>query len=281
MPPAKRGARPAARPGRSAQAAREAPQAVEVDAVEINITDLSAHDEATNMLVYGPSGQGKTTLISFAPNATFLSTENPVSAKLAGSKAKLMRTRTWGEVRGAIAKADRTLGPDEWLLVDSITKMQRLHIRSLLEQQHEMNSNRDLDIPALQDHQKWQNQFMRFIDHLYDAPYNVIIAATAMVREDSNGDDEYLPELIGGKAWWSIARYLCAQADVVLYYGISKEVDSNSDPLRYALAQPRPPYTAKDRFSALGKGQFVGHQEYGAMAEWIDMIEGAKEDAAS
>jgi hypothetical protein len=150
--------------------------------------------------------------------------------------------------------------------------MQRLQIRGILKNQNEQNSSRDLDIPGLQDHQKWQNQFMRFVDRIYDAPYNSIIVAQSMIREDNEGDEQVLPALIGGQSWVDISHYMCAQADIVLYYAIAPNKNKNAQTTRRVLAQPYPPYFAKDRYDALGFSQDVAPGEYGAMEEFIRMI---------
>ena len=81
---AKRGARPSGR--NTAKDSRESPQAIEADEVEIELEDLSSFSESINILIYGPSGHGKTVLAGGAPNATFVSTEKGVvAARIAGS----------------------------------------------------------------------------------------------------------------------------------------------------------------------------------------------------
>lgn len=264
-----------ARPRKSGTATqnRDNPKSVEMPTVTIEIEDLATHRESTNILLYGPSGNGKTTLAGGAPNATFLSTESGVvSAKLSGSKARLMRAKSWAHCIAGVNKAEEELGENDWLIVDSVSKMQRLQIRGLLQHQNMMNGSRDLDIPGLQDHQKWQNQFIRFIDRIYDAQFNSIVVAQSMVREDQHGDDQVLPALIGGKSWIDISHYMCAQADVVLYYAVSETASTDEITVRRALAQPYPPYFAKDRYDVLGKYQDVEEGDYGVMAEMIELI---------
>lgn len=280
MPPARRGARPGVRTAGTKPRAgkvddRENPQRMEVAEVIVEIQDLSTFQESINILVYGPSGHGKTDLIGSAPNATFLSTESgTVTAKMAGSKAKLMRVPTWEHVVKGIEIAGQTLGPKDWLLVDSVTKMQRLFLDWILRMNFEGNSNRDRDIPAIQDHQKWQNGFMRFVDTLVNAPYNTIMTATQMHKEDEEGDDLIMPHIIGKN--YEISDYVQAQVDVMLHYSLHKD---GKKIYRRALAQPDPPYRAKDRFSALGYYQDVDNGDHEAMADFIGMIEDARASA--
>lgn len=269
MPP-KRGARKALPASRVKE--REAPQSVEEPEVVVEITDMDDFNEAIKILIHGPSGHGKTVLAGGAPNATFITTEKGViAAKRAGSKARVMRTPSWPHVVAAKARADREFGPDDWVILDSLTKMQVLMIRWILESIHEQNSARDLDIPAIQDHQKWQNYFKRFFDQLIDAPYNVIFITTEMYREDKDGDTIVLPAITGKD--YEICNYIRAQTDVNLYYGITDKT-ADGTPVRRALAQPVPPFVAcKDRYNALGRYQDVPDDDFTAMREFIEMIE--------
>jgi hypothetical protein len=174
-------------------------------------------------------------------------------------------------------KADQTLGKDEWLIIDSLTKMQVLYLRWILKTIHEQNGSRDLDIPAIQDHQKWQNGFKRFVDHMIDAQYNTIFVCTAMIKDDEEGEEIVMPDITGKN--YAISGYIQAQMDVTLYYAVSKQATTAENTVRRALAQPFPPYVAKDRFNALGKFQDVDEGDYTAMAEFIQMIEEAKAKA--
>src|SRR6266852_3960623 len=121
MPP--RGAR---RTGRSA--AREAPATIQETEVEIAIEDLADFNESINILLHGPSGHGKTVLAGGAARdyrCVFLSTEaGVVSAKRAGSRAQVMRAPDWEHVVAGARRAKEELSTEDWLIVDSGTKMQ-------------------------------------------------------------------------------------------------------------------------------------------------------------
>lgn len=276
---ARRGARTRSRKPAGAGSPESGGRYGEPVTVEIHEEDIGEVKEPINILLFGPSGHGKTALASSAPNATYLTTEKGViSAKRTGNRAKVWRAPDWAHALAGIKKAEAELGEDDWLIVDSATKMQRLQLRWILETQVEQSARRDIDLPEVQDHQKWQNQFVRFIDRIYDMPCNTILIATSMIREDKEGDDEVIPELMGGESWRAISHYMCSQAGIVLYYAMAKEKDEEGMPLRYALAQPSPPYVAKDRYTALGFGQYVGHDDFTAMSDWIKWIKEAAEE---
>lgn len=261
----KRGARRA-----TAKQGREAPPSIEVSEISIEIEDLSEFNESINWLIYGPSGHGKTSLAGGAPRSCFISTEKGVvAAKRTGSKSKLLRAPDWEHVVAAKKYADEHFGPEDWIILDSLTKMQVLMIRWILRTINQGNSSRDLDIPAIQDHQKWQNYFKRFVDQLIDAPYNTIFICTEMYREDQDGETIVLPSITGKD--YEICNYIRAQMDVVAYYSLTDKTE-NGEPVRRALFQPYPPYEAKDRYDTLGRYQDVPDGDYTAMADFIEMI---------
>lgn len=268
-----RGSRPAAKVG-----GREAPGAINEDVVEVNIEELSSHNESVNWMIYGPSGAGKTVLAGHAPRSTFLSTEKGViSAKIAGSTSQLIRAPHWEHVVAGKRLADKQLKTGDWLIADSITKMQVLNIRWILRKIHEDNDSRDLDIPAIQDHQKWQNYFKRFIDELIDAPYNVIFIATEMRKEDEEGEDLVLPAITGKN--YEVCNYIRAQMDIVSYYAVAPSKNRNDPITRRLMSQPYPPYVAKDRYDALGRWWDVPDGEYDTIIDMITEIEKAEKKA--
>jgi AAA domain len=257
----------------TARQQRENPEAIEVETadVEIHIEQLAATNPSINWLIHGPSGHGKTTLCGGAPNATFLSCERgSISAKRTGSKAGLMKAPDWEHMVAGTALAMKELGPDDWLIVDSLPRAQTLYIRWLLRMRHEENSSRDLDIPAIQDHQKWQNAYLRWVDSLIDAQFNVLAIATSMYKTDENGDDLVLPAISGKD--YAIAGTVCAAFDIVSYMSVAPQRDEDGNAIRRLLFQPFPPYFAKDWYGCFGRQQDVYDGEFGVMAEFIQMI---------
>jgi AAA domain len=258
-------------------------RSLEVAEVTIEIEDLQSFTDSINILIHGPSGHGKTVLAGGAARdyrCVFLTTEKGVvSAKRAGSTAQIMRAPDWEHTMAGLAKADAKLGPEDWLIVDSGTKMQTLYIRWILQQANMQNSARDLDIPAIPDHQKWQNGFMRFTDRIIDAPYNSIFITTSMTVEDAEGETRVIPHILGKKG--EISDYISSQFDAVLYYAVAPQKSRASAQTRYILAQPYPPYLAKDRYNALGRWQDVKEGDYTAMSDFIGMIQDSMKEGSN
>jgi len=253
--------------------------------VEIEEVTLAAHNTSTNIILYGPPGVGKTVLAGGAPNSVFLSTEleGAMSAKVTGSRARLWPAPSWPHAVAGIKKAEAELTDLDWLIVDSGTDMQELYMRWILEVENSRNPARDLDIPAVQNHQKYQNGFKRWYSKIIKAPYNSIFICNSMVAADAEGEARVIPLLLGKKG--EISDYISAAAGVVLYYSVareSREADAvGPDIVRRILAQPFPPWLAKDRYGALGTSMDVLDREYGKMAEIIDLIDRAKKKASN
>jgi hypothetical protein len=248
--------------------------------VEIVEEDLatSGRTATKNILIHGPSGHGKTLLAGGAANGdrpvTFLSTETEgvASARAVGSQARLWRCPTWEHAVAGVRKAEQEFTIDDWLVVDSGTKMQEMYMRWILQREHDVNQLRDLDIPAIQNHQKYQNGFKRWTDRLIDGDFNVIFITTSMTADDAEGEERIIPHLLGKKG--EISDYVSAQFSVALYYAVARESrDMRGPVVRRALAQPYPPWYAKDRYMALGKFWDVEEGDYFAMSAMIEAIE--------
>jgi hypothetical protein len=240
--------------------------------ITVNPEELANFNESFNWCIYGDSGVGKTVFASFAPRGYILSTEKGViSAKRVGSTAKLLRAPTWDHVEASIEWSDKNLTEDDVLIVDSVTKMQELVIRWWLQIQHDENAARDLDIPQIQDHQKWQRMFMRFINHIIDAPYNSIFVATAMRKEDEEGDDLVLPNIVGKD--YAIAQNFCADMDMVSCLRVKKRSNIDAPRESMLINDTWPPYFAKDRFNVLPRWETIPDGEEGGYDSIIEMIE--------
>jgi len=290
MPPRKAGPgalRPARAVRRRTVEDGDSPASMIEATVEIEEVQLASFNPATNILIHGPSGHGKTVLAggayasSYVDNIVFLSTEleGAVSAKVTGSQARLWPAPTWEHAVAGVRKAVNELGDRDWLVCDSGTKMQELYMRWILAKVNAKNPHRDLDIPDVREHQKYQNGFKRWYDTIINARFNSIFITQSMTVEDAEGESRVIPLLLGKKG--EISDYCSGQAGVGIYYSVSRESreeEATGDAIiRRALFQPYPPWWAKDRYDALGFSRDVESGDYTAMARMIDDIERVKE----
>jgi len=238
---------------------------------------MAQFDEPKNICVYGPSGVGKTVLVAGTPRSMFLTTEKGLaSAKRSGSVSRIIRAYDWEHILAGKRKADQILKKDDWLLVDSGTRMQTEYMRWILRMAHRKNSSRSLEIPALQDHQQYQNGFKNFVDSILDAPYNSIFVFGEMEIPGEDDEMEKVPHIEGGRTF-QVCRYIIGQFDVGIRYSVSKSLSEPGHTVRLALTQPTENCWAKDRYMALGDWQTVEPREWNAMAQFIDMIENPEE----
>lgn len=168
------------------------------------IISLEDDEESVNLMVYGAPGTGKTVLGGSADRALFLAPEDDgtISAKRQGSSAKkwpgLNTFEDWANAINRIAEEIDSISENfDWLVIDSITHLQRLTMRQILDDALEDNPERDPDIPQMQDWQKYQNMFLRFVQMVNDLPINVLWTALVRAEEDEDGEDFLTPDIQG------------------------------------------------------------------------------------
>lgn len=227
------------------------------------IVDLEDYDESVNMLIIAESGWGKTVLAGTAdqrkdggPKALFLATETgTISAKRKGSTASLWPIKTWADLQSAFNYLARGGGCEEyqWVLLDSITEMQKLSMDAALRKAVQENSSRDPDVPAIQDYMKNQQQTLNFLRRFNELPINCLYTALPYRLEDEEGKPYFLPALDGKQG--GIAQQAMGYMHVV-GHGVKRMVklsDDKTKGVRRVFFQSTGPYKAKDRYGVLGR----------------------------
>lgn len=245
------------------------------------IVSLDDFTEGINMCIYADSGIGKT-VFAGSDNTLFLALAiegGTISAKRQGSKAKVWKISTWDELNDAYEWLE--MNPDhgfDWVCIDSVTAMQKLCMRGILDAAVAENASRDLDIPALQDWQKYYNLFDRFITAFNDLPCNILYTATVMQNEDQDGESIVMPNLVGRGSGYSISQSFCASLGVVGYLEkttAGKRDDAETS--RRILFESMPPRFAKDRYDVLPRWFPVtqGEKQLNTLASLTKLIEGS------
>lgn len=194
------------------------------------IVDLSDFDESINLLVYGPSGVGKTVFGGSGSRVLYLAVEKgTVSARRQGSKAKVWPVNEWDDLEAAYVWLEENPDAFDWVVLDSITEMQQMAIRAILKKANEENSSRDLDIPAIQDHQKWQNIYKRFINYFVELPVNCLFIALVRTAQDEDKNEFLTPDIQGKN--YQLSQYTCGQMSAYGYMNARKVAlkDENGD----------------------------------------------------
>lgn len=186
--------------------------------------EMESVDESANLLVYGPSGVGKTVFGGSAENVLFLAVEQgTISAKRQGSTAKVWRIKKWPDLTEAYSWLEDN--PDhgfDWVVLDSLTQMQNMAMRYILDEAVRIKEDRDPDLPAIQDYLKLQNMFKRFVLQFCDLPVNVLF--TALVRNETDEEDGspfVIPD-IQGKGY-EVSQYICGMMSAYGYMRIKRK----------------------------------------------------------
>jgi hypothetical protein len=243
--------------------------------------DMETYTESQNWLVYGPTGSGKTPWLSLQPRTLVIACDNQgtISAKRAGSTAKVFRVYKWQDFETVYkwlrAHPDRF----DWVVIDTVTMAQTRLLRSILEYEHKRNpAKRSLYIPAISDHQMWQNMLKNMVTDFNELPFNTVWTAQEMERENAEGDMVVWPFLPGGKQGYEMSAWLCSQIHVVGRIGVRMR-GSGADrrPVRTILLDNRPPYVCRDRYGVLPKTAVIrdGEQNRTTFAELTGLIEAA------
>lgn len=174
--------------------------------VESKIISLQDDDDYVNILVYGDSGVGKTVLAGSDDRVLFVAPEDQgtLSAKRAGSSADKWPVKHWDDLYEAyeyfweLTDAGKEI-PYNWIALDSLSELQDLAMRGILDEAVRQNPDRDPDIPALQDWQKYYNIVERLIKGFNSLPVNVIYTALARPALMPDSTEKLVPDLQGKK----------------------------------------------------------------------------------
>jgi hypothetical protein len=248
-----------------------------------NIIDLEDYTESINMCIYSDSGVGKT-VFAGTDNVLFLALKaekGTISAKRMGSKGKVWKINDWNELDDAYDWLyEHPNHGFDWVVIDSVTAMQKQLMASILERDHKANPKRNIDRPEIQNWQEFYNGFDRMVVAFNDLPVNVLYLATVMQNEDPEGEEVVIPNLYGRGSGYSVSAGFCASLMVVGY--LYKEVTGKKEQatsVRKIQFDNLPPIFAKDRYNCLPRFYTVseGTKQVGNLRDIRRIIESSAE----
>lgn len=172
-------------------------------AVASKIRPLQEDQIYWNIMIYGESGIGKTVLAGSDDRVLFIAPEDSgtLSAKRHGSKADKWPVKSWNDLLEAYEycyeQIEAGTFPYDWIAIDSLTEMQYMAMQHVLKQVVEENPNRDPDVPAIQDWQRYYIIFEKMVRAFNDLNCNILYTALARKVEDAEGEDFYVPDIQG------------------------------------------------------------------------------------
>lgn len=208
-----------------------------------------------NMLIYGESGVGKTTLMGsvdlvpeMRPMLTIDVEGGTMSLSHSYPDVDVVRVKTWKEMQQVYDELYHGHHKYQSVGVDSLTETQKFSMYNIMEDLKKNKPEADPDVPGMREWGKNIEQLRRFVRGFRDLPMNTIF--TALVRADKNtktGAVTKKPSL-SGKVADEVAGFL----DIVAY-AYTKIVRENDESVykRLLLTQPTEEIIAKDRTGKL------------------------------
>lgn len=224
------------------------------------VLDLDDFKESYNICIYGDPGAGKTPLAATLPNAMMTATEQgTISAfrYLKGkSDLKVTRAHDFAEFRRTFLWMRDVAIPEEryeWWIVDSVTKLQEMVLRHVLDEMYANNKHRDPDLPDKAEHQKWQVRFKKYVNAINDLPINVLWTAHTMRDVDEVGDVTVLPLLQGKNGTddpKTMSIWFSGGVSLLGYLGIDEDEVAEAPNRRLLIKRTGDysSYIVKDRF---------------------------------
>jgi phage nucleotide-binding protein len=218
----------------------------------LKITKAQKRSPFLNMLIYGDSGIGKTTL---AASAMAVSEMAPVllidyeggteSLRHSYPEVDVLRVQNWLDMQKVYDELHAGRHPYKTVILDSLTEIQKFSMYQIMADLiAEKGDDVDPDIPGMREWGKNVEQIRRFVRAFRDLPMNTIF--TALAKDDKNprtGKTKTLPSLSG-----KVAAEVPAFLDVVVYYYLKRVGD---DEQRLLLCNATEGNIAKDRTSKL------------------------------
>lgn len=223
----------------------------------LNVTPVTERSQFFNMLVYGQSGTGKTTLAGSADAVPqmrpvlFIDIEGgTTSLTHSYPDVETVRVNTWKQMQEVYNELHNGGHGFNTIVLDSLTEIQKFNMYQVMADAAQKRDNVDIDVPAQREWGISLEQTRRLVRGFRDLEMHTIFTALAKDDKDSRtGIVSTLPSLPG-----KLAGEIAAFLDIVMYYYV-KEVPADDGEgtvfKRLLLSQKTSQIIAKDRSGKL------------------------------
>lgn len=221
----------------------------------LQVTPVQERSSYYNILLYGDSGTGKTTL---AGSADAVPSMRPVlfidieggteSLKHSYPEVDTVRVTTWKEMQSLYdALYDGDHGYNT-VVLDSLTEIQKFNMYDIMHGVVQKRPDLDPDIPSMREWGKNLEQIRKMVRGFRDLEMHTIFTALARSDKDSKTGITSVKPSLSGKLADEIAAFL----DVVGYYYVKQMGDGeDAEFRRFLLTQKTDQQIAKDRSGKL------------------------------
>lgn len=224
-----------------------------------NILDLakpvSEVSTSVNMLLYGDSGVGKTVFAGSGrekgKNDLIIDVEGgTLSAARSNSQANVIPATDYDTFVSIVDAIEKEPDRFEWVIVDSLTKLQDVIWNKILEEAVAKSPSRSPYKKELQEYGEAQSRLKDLVERLKNSEANVLFLALADTEVDEDGNNVRVPSIHGSQG--RVQAWVSAQMDVVAYLRVVQTKEGN---VRVSHFNKTPEFYAKDRLKLYpGKG---------------------------
>jgi hypothetical protein len=221
----------------------------------LKVQKVQMRSRYLNVLVYGKSGLGKTTL---AGSADAVPSMRPVlfvdveggteSLRHSYPDVDVVRVTTWEEMQALYNELHSGRTEYQTVVIDSLTEVQKFNMYTLMKKVVEEHPDRELEVPSVREWGISLEQLRRFVRGFRDLPMNVIFTALEKGDQDKRSGLTIVKPSLNGKLADEAAAFL----DIVLYYYIKRvTIDGEQIDKRFLLSGATDTHIAKDRTGKL------------------------------